>query len=407
LNLADPWSSTTRTGADGRFEFAGLSNGPYFVRAPESGVGQQALLAAGQSREILLRLGDITLRGNVLAGGKPAAAHVYLLQGTTGMSRALETRAAEDGRFELKSILPGKWLARVRGDSGGFLEERITIPDRATVERDFALPAGRLIGRVLDDTGAPVSGAEVSAPYHIEDPYESFTPPRAMEATTQRDGTFAITGLPAGTYALRAGKPGVGFGSHAGVDVPATGDSAPVEIRLAPGDGGTIVSTALSYETGQPVKEAYLALYDPAGRVSRHTTRGEDGVARVAGLAPGNYRVEVSASGYSVDNRSVPVRDGGTKAVTSVLYRAGALRAFVANRAGEFLEGVAMRLEPRDPASIETPREGITGTGGLWLARGLTPGAYTVTASPAGGSPLSREVEIRGREITETLFELP
>ncbi|MCX7625017.1 MAG: carboxypeptidase regulatory-like domain-containing protein, partial [Candidatus Sumerlaeaceae bacterium] len=176
-----------------------------------------------------------------------------------------------------------------------------------------------------------------------------------------------------------------------------------VEIRLERVRGATLRSVALGFETGDPIREAFLVLYDGAGRVARSVTRNDAGVAEVRGLAPGTYRVEVSASGYTSDVRTVELREGETKTVESVLAVAGALRVWAEEASGQAIEGATFKLEPLDPTSIVEAQHGVSELGGLWVCRGLAPGAYQLTVNSPSGNRATYTIQIRPREVTEII----
>jgi hypothetical protein len=122
----------------------------------------------------------------------------------------------------------------------------------------------------------------------------------------------------------------------------------------------------------------------------------------------GTYDVEVSAYGYSLAKRRVTVEAGKTLSIDDVLYEAGALRWTFADRAGKPLAGVECRVVPQDPTSIETPREGTANAAGLFVARGLFPGYYVVTAT-LGEETQESVIVINAHDVTEqtTLFPPP
>ena len=67
----------------------------------------------------------------------------------------------------------------------------------ATVAKVLAAPplaqsAGRIVGRVTDDRGAVVSGAQI------------ISSPSGLSAVSREDGRYTIASVPAGTESLRA-----------------------------------------------------------------------------------------------------------------------------------------------------------------------------------------------------------
>jgi hypothetical protein len=391
----------TQTDANGEFRFEGLANGPYTLNLPGWLYSRPLLLAPEEERELIVRLGDVVLRGRLLSGGKAESGSIALTRGPHGMGPARVAFAGDDGRYELTGMEPGSWTVMLWGPRAALASQVIKIPDAPVVERDFSLSTGKVVGRVVEQAGQPVAGARVECCYQPEHPYASFMTPRRLRARTAPDGSFELGPLPEGTFSVRAEHPTEGYGVSVPVAVPQAGESAPVEIRLERVRGATLRSVALSFETGAPVREAFLVLYDAAGRVARSAERNDAGVAELRGLAPGTYRMEVSASGYTADVRTITLRDGEERTVESVLATAGAARVWVEDAHGAALEGVALRLEPVDRDSLEEPHDGRSELGGLWIVRGLAVGQYRLTVQFPGGQRRDYPVVIRPRETTE------
>jgi hypothetical protein len=88
--------------------------------------------------------------------------------------------------------------------------------------QDIDEEPGTVEGRVVDATGAPVSGATVAVA-------AATRPTRDIAAVTTAEGRFRLGGLLPGTYELQAWHGRISGGTR--VDV-AAGLSTPAEIRL-------------------------------------------------------------------------------------------------------------------------------------------------------------------------------
>ncbi|MGB9692215.1 MAG: MSCRAMM family protein [Candidatus Sumerlaeaceae bacterium] len=392
----------TTTDARGEFCFGKLANGAYMLNLPDHAYSRPLLLAPDEQREVVINLGGLTLHGRLLSGGKPISGSIALTLGPHGMGPARTAFAGDDGRYELSGLQPGRWTVALWGPKAAMAVETVTLPAAPTVERDFVLATGKIVGKVVEQTGLPVAGATVECTYQPEHPYASFLSPRVVRTRTATDGSFELGPLPEGTFSVRAEHATEGFALSPPVAVPRSGNSAPVEIRLERVRGATLRSVALSFETGAPIREAFLVLYDAAGRVARSAQRNDAGMAEVRGLPPGSYRMEVSASGYTADIRTIELHDGQERTIESVLATAGALRVWVENSLGQAIEGAKLTLEPTDPDSLEEPRQGVSELGGLWVVRGLTPGAYRLSVEFALGEKKTYSLVVRPREVTET-----
>jgi len=306
-----------------------------------------------------------------------------------------------DGHYELHGLDSGAWLVTLRGNQGEYARENILIPPTSIWERDFSLPAVRVVGRVLTADAAPAPGAIVECTVVYDHPYKDFMDPHVVRTRTKSDGSFTLGPLPSGTYTIRASHPTLGFGNSELITVPQFGDSAPTEILLHAARPATLHSVALSFETGQPIREAFLVLYDTAGRLGRTATRNDAGVAILEGLAPGTYRVHVSASGYSSDEQEVTLREGETREIVSVLGVRGALRVFAEETSGRPIPRTQVIVRAGGSSVVEDVREGLTDEGGLWLTRALPPGRVEVEVRFPSGDSTRYTAIIRPRETTE------
>src|SRR5690606_37367533 len=136
---------------------------------------------------------------------------------------------------------------------------------------------------------------------------------------------FKIENLDAGTYTLLAEAEGLG---RAAESITLTEDEAKEGVeRVLKNTGGTLVSTVMRYEDGQPLQEAWanLTRTDGLGLVTA-AYRDASGVLMIHYLLTGTYNVEVSYWGYSISNPTVEIREGETAEIDDALYRAGALR---------------------------------------------------------------------------------
>lgn len=162
------------------------------------------------------------------------------------------------------------------------------------VERTFELVRGLAVrGRVVNEKGAPVEGAEVRArnlglgqagwQWGVQ---ADMIPP--VVATSGRDGAFEVAGLPPrpawvlqARKAPRQGEPCEPFALAAGATTPE------VVLRLVP--GATLAGRVVDAD-GRPVAGAPVSAWpqtDEGFPESRSATTGEDGAWRLEGLPAG------------------------------------------------------------------------------------------------------------------------
>lgn len=402
LHNQTDWTNvrSATTDAAGTVEFTSVLAGSHTVSAPTLRLQSYFKLADGEPQEIVMRVGTATVKGRTLRGGKGVQAGIHLLQMSDKISN--NTQSGSDGAFEITGLAPGSYMmnAMIMENTNERVQTQSVVELTAaqTLVKDLVFPDGRIVGRVVDAAGNPVSGASVCA----QSPAlrETLDPSRATKS--EDNGAFTLGGLVGGSYSVTAAGADHGMAVRDGVEVPADGESAPVELRIDTSNGGTIISVVLNME-GQPVEKAWCNLTSRGGGNLMHRARrGEDGAMKIVGIPPGTYDMEVSGRIYSVVSRAIEVKAGETQAYEDVLYEAGNLLWRLEDKNGVGLAGVRCAVAPKDPTSIEEPRSGETNARGEVLVRGLLPGEYTGTAALPDGRGATDTFTIRAGELTNT-----
>lgn len=225
----------------------------------------------------------------------------------------LSAKTDVDGRYTLPPAPKGRFALR-------FVHEKFRTLDLAGFDlhtgledltADAVLDLGaRILGRVVDEQGAPVEGAELIIG----------NPNGGRIARSDVDGRFGVYGLTDEPVNGTASKKGYGTAYRRAIPANATD----VEFRLARGGAvaGRIVvepvpehvAVSLSIhdeELGRPLRIATRSLTNPPG-----------GAFRVEDLAPGLYWVEVEAEGYeALERPQVTIVPGQTAAGVTIRLR--------------------------------------------------------------------------------------
>lgn len=400
--------------------------------------------------------------GNVIAVGDPRERRGWRRRGGGGppwqRARAKRTRQmpegatmggrtadgnwrevlAEDGRFELTGIPPGRVRLRLRAD--GFLPpENQTLdlePGGVSDELLFVCGGGESVsGRVLDEAGAPVGDAQVTAYKRDDDDDrggglrglfqvdpEDFdflalsTSQRA--AMTNSRGEFTVPALSAGEYRFTARHPDMAKASTKNVVIAAGAPTPPVEIVLDAGGAveGTVTGLGL-----RPLTNALMVAFSLQAGTVRSNTTDANGYYRIDGLPPGQYVVFKSRLDERADN--VPLELMSNMRLKTVTVRRGRTARLDVHDEGE--DGVRLFGTVREagepvPRALITmlgsDRQGLLGMGvranaadmnGRYELVGIKPGDYVMQVTRFQGQPVQTTFEVEVPEdVRDYAFDI-
>jgi hypothetical protein len=401
-------SLETFADADGRFSFPRLAAGGYGLLVEATGLASaKPPPVKVPGPDVLIRLAGQgrRLSGQVLAGDAPATgARVRL--GGEGVVPMRETLSASDGRFVFHGLGAGAYTLRATRGAlaspplGGVPTDDTAAPQRTgkapSPTRLELGPGVNVSGRVVDDQGRGMLGAEVRAETIVDDPLPETT-------RSGPGGTFQLGPLTPGRYRLVARA--TGYLARGPVQVLlAAGAPAPAQrLELLRGASlrGRIVNAS-----GAPVADAQIrcvangvddltVLFEPlplaaeaaalgsgAGRAlgSTRTVRSDPGGHfLLKDLLPGRIHLEVTRT------PAVPLRSeewmlgpGQLRDVGGLTLRDGlVVRGHVVDDAGTPLAGAHAAVTPQTGIFAETDRGGD-------FVLSLAPGRYTLTVSAPG-----------------------
>jgi hypothetical protein len=311
----------------------------------------------------------------------------------------------DDGRFRYAVpagqalVLRARHRAHAEGVSASLVAAR---PIFVTIE----LGAGReLIGRVVDTTGRPVAGAQIT------DADRGGRPLHA--ARSDADGRFALPGIDARRrQVLLRAEAGGARSRPVLAALPAAFD-APIDIVLSDDlhIAGTVVDAA-----GEPVADAVVTYRrggDPEARpdprpvavlepiLAGETRADGDGRFSIAGLAPGEYQLAAASVALARD-QATPQRSGQTIAA------AGDDDVILAFAASARIRGRVLGPDGRPPASAQvtlrmlSPPIAVAADGTFDIAD-INPGIsiYTVDIDAPGAMTATRDARVRAGETTD------
>jgi len=234
-------------------------------------------------------------------------------------------------------------------------------------------------------------------------------------AKSGADGSFAVEGVPDGTFVAHASAAGRGP-DEATVTVAGGTSAAPVVLRL--GRGARLTGVVTDGE-GRPLGGAFIDVRDPqrpAFDFEASMTRfsGSDGRYRIEGLAPGRYAVRATARGFadSATQDLDVTLDGATADFR--MAPGGRLDVRVADRLGRPVADVPVTLIDPTGNVVEGAvfpllffgASNRTDDRGEISFEHLLPGAYAATVDDPSGSARSPAVVTEGGTTSVTL-EVP
>lgn len=241
---------------------------------------------------------------------------------------------------------------------------------------------------VVTDGTAPIPDATVKLFDSAGQPYQ--------HTMTAADGTYTLSGIPAGTYSLGAVKEGYLLSDAAGVTLSAGATTqmnltCTAETSLSLGTiAGVLTVSDPVQGTSTPLGGAKITLQDALGTTLATTYTASDGEFAFYDLADGVYTLRSSAEGYVAASTMTAVITGGsianvtmTMAVDSRTYN-GTVSGIIRNTAGQAVAGCFVGLYKVVTVSgvsqellIATTK---TNSAGKYLFGSVSAGEYLVKA---------------------------
>jgi hypothetical protein len=303
--------SYTVTDDEGRFEVDDMPRGRVIVLAdsPDRVEGRMTIEEAQFDDEATLRLKPtFAIEGRVVdpddraVGAFDIQARVSNRHGAVGEPAGPVRRVMDrSGRFRLESLEPGWYVLEVWArDFAVTLSPIVRLkPARDTTGVSVVLqPPAALLGRVVDDAGAPVAGARVSL--HTNDtPTIDFLRATASEASwlintrTDEAGYFELGNATEGSYQLEVDHSDYPLHWQNDVTVRA-GEREDLGELVLPRPA--VVEGTLIDPSGQVMTNATVFLTGgPRGSISRRSTSDGKGRYHFDRLPPGGYFLHAEA----------------------------------------------------------------------------------------------------------------
>lgn len=259
------------------------------------------------------------------------------------------------------------------------------------VRQDLTADA-TIVGTVTDSiTGFPISGALVEAIRGGQVRYSD---------TTASDGSYSLTGVQPSNYTLEVSASGYQTQS-VGVN-PKNNEITTVNFQLIQ-HGGEIDGIVIDASTTLPISGATVRILQGTNLILQTSTNGA-GFYSAPNLAPGDYIVEATASGYQTQIQGAIVE---INAITTANF---ALESNPGNISGIVID--ALTTNPIVGALVEVFEGTIligfadTDASGNYTISSLPPGNYTVNASATGYQSKIVEASVASNSTTTVNFAL-
>ena len=398
------------SGPDGRFSWVGIPSGIYELRAAKAPLAappvEGLILDSGTHRTFALQLVEgWTLSGHVrdaLDDRAIAGATVHVAGGPLGVLTRSTTSDAR-GRFTLAGIFEDALGVYV--DAPGF----VPVGPIFVSSKDSSIllrlePGASIRGEVVDPSGRPIANAVVRAygarlpmitSFGIDSlgvttgpvpPIVEGGPPQLAfteEVSTRADGTFELSALRSGAYAVIASHEGYAPTESAELELSAGAEPSRVRLVLRPGFDlrGRIVD-----RFGSGLEAIPVELQIPTERLPRMTLSDADGAFAFAGV---RGTVTLRALPYDLQPASATLSveralDAPVELVLSETL--ATLRGRVVDEAGFGIDGALVSVIPNE-ARADFPRTAKSAGDGSFAVPALPKPPYRVHVDhPAYGA---------------------
>jgi uncharacterized GH25 family protein len=448
---------------------------------PQSG-GRGRQVGAAETRDDRERrssqrpAGTAVIRGRVVSAttGTPvrraSISAVYVPE--RGIETGRNTQTDDNGAFEFRDLPAGRWT--LRASKAGYIEQQfgqrsafattdpIILADGQQFVADFRLSRGGAIaGRVLDEFGEPLAGANVTA-LRIQNTAQGARTTRTGTSVPSDDnGAYRIYNLPPGQYYVSVNDPSarmVVFSPDGNLGMVRVAAEAAVVVsdRATPNTGETRTSYAPTYypgtvtiadaekitlglgeeqpginlsiiparaariagrvmgSNGQPVR-ATISLQSRLGQAfspsGGRNGSGTDGTFTLTNIPPGNYLLNVlgpNVGAVPPEVASMPVIVDGSDitGLTIVTGSGAAIQGTVVTDNGMRLPDARIRVTAISAANSQasfTPRGDVNSNGTFELAGLLGIYTFRFESLPAGWTVKS--VTANGIDISDTAAE--
>jgi protocatechuate 3,4-dioxygenase beta subunit len=360
---------------------------------------------------ITMKAGAVAAGVVVDGDGKPVSYATVRVSGKGGeawRSTARQATTDQQGKFELRGLARHKMVARAESDLAASKLTDLDFTAKAA-ERELRLVldvTGTISGVVVDDTGKPVPEVSVNAfPDLLSgEQMDGLMLAGMSAATTDGAGSFALHGLPDGSYRLSAARHSVSFDESWGKQsTPAKSGDKNVKITL--GAPGTLVGR-LALETGAAPKLGYIQV---GQRPATPTTA--TGTFELGDLEPGPYDLHVFGPEFAeYVKHDIKIEPGKTTDVgTLTVVHGRKLVGKVVDNSGAPVAGAKIKLAEMLFSSANDTEQDSTESwedlSGIRTTTSDQDGSFVLAGVPQKATTVQADQPDRGRSLATAVPE--
>lgn len=413
-DLATPDRLTTKTDANGFYEFRNIAAGPRVLTCTSDGYARETVqtkVFSGEASDIEEKNFRLNI-GSFIAGrvfgpqgeGIVGAKVIAMNYGANTQSRN-EAFTDDDGKFQVDGLGVGAYILMVQAT--GYRPQNHTRVQVGDLNVDIPmLKQAELTGRVVEAaTGKPVTKFKarllqvaVGVPNQGNQMQYEVTHNNA-DPSDPKTGAFTLLGVNPGTYAIKVTASGYASRISDSFQVVDGVATPPITIQVT--KGGTIKGRIVDRASGNGVVGAQIASYDgdtPAGQfdpffenmtATRATERkarsGDDGMFELKMLTAGRYRLKIDHPDFATEwIENMVVTEGQTTDTGALsLKSGGTLSGKVIEASGKPCTRGWVRMYQVETAEMYQTR---TDAEGRYTIAHIRPGNYRVSATRASGA---------------------
>jgi hypothetical protein len=423
-DVPEGFTASALTLFNGSFEIDHLSPGPHVLRASAVGHGPSwsapIVVEPGVDRDgIVLRLGaGGSIRGKVTEDdGTPRTGVVVVasLLDASGLRYCMTygiTVTDAAGQFEIGDLATGNYSVVDLGENGRdrlkpqVVAAQVVAGQSTTLDFSGRLSGARLHGRVINARG-DVDGYSVAVmQVGSEDRLNGW-----RGAGVAADGTYQMTGLPAGRYYVSAGR-GMGpsqtlqgevdLASGADVEFDVVLGSCELQGHVHDADGAKVADPILVLER--------VGEDGAADRFAAKSHGDGSGHYLFAGVRPGLYRLTCFASRSSLAQESIEdlrvAENELEHTVDFVLSPGGDVHIAVTDAQGRAAAGTAVEFVDERNRKVQMSASDVTDAAGKLVVYGVKPGRWRIAGRKENARSQVQEVTVRAGETVEVALAL-